>query len=396
MEKVLFLINAREFGGLEIVLLDWLSRVDYSNVSVVLGTRGDALAERLAANGLAVENIKLTVSADEPFWKAFPRWLRVLSSIRPARTVFLEGNIGEFNMMAVLAAWWSTRGNAFLFAGGWGCAPASKPVSSAKRILHYGFLPEVGLYRYKEILEQRFRGRLLRRTFVASQALKGNLLDHFGYPASRTSVLYHGVDTRRFQPSMSERIAYRRAQCIPDHATVIVSHGRLAPVKRVDRILKAFEVLSAEDTNLWLLMTAYGTYKEEVEKQVASTTAHRRIKLIGFHQDASKILKAADIYVLASDNEGFGVALVEAMSTGLVCVATNCQGPAEIIVNGENGILVRTADEEVLIGLRRALGLSQQERARLVEQARKTVESRFEIHAAVRRALDSMKIASRS
>jgi glycosyltransferase involved in cell wall biosynthesis len=396
MERVLFLINAREFGGLEIVLLDWLSRIDYSKISVVLGSRGDALGERLAARGLPVESVKLTVSADEPFWKALPNWVRVLSSIRPAKTVLLEGNIGEFNLMAVLAACWSTRGNAFLFVGGWGRSPVPTPASATKRKLHYGFLPGIGLYRYGEILEQRLRGRLLRLTFVASQALKDNLLVHFGYPASRTSVLYHGVDTRRFQPSMAERIEYRRVHGIPEHATVIVSHGRLAPVKRVDRILKAFEVLSAEDANLWLLMTAYGTYKEEVEKRVASTAAYRRVKLVDFHEDASKILKAADIYVLASDNEGFGIALVEAMSTGLLCVATNCQGPAEIVVNWENGILVGATDEEVLTGLRRALGLSEEERARLVERARMTVEDRFEIRAAVRRALDSMEIASRS
>lgn len=395
MERVLFLINAREFGGLETVLLDWLSGIDYSQASVVLGCRGAALTEKLTARGLPVETIMVAIPADESLWTALRKWMRLLSSIRPARIIILEGNVGEFDLAAILAAWWSSRGNAFLFVGGWGRSSAPGSVPPARK-LHYGFLPGIGLHRYWRLLEHWLRAKLLRRTLVASQALKENLRVQFGYPTGRISVLYHGVDPGRFRPSEAERVAFRRARGIPEDAIVIVSHGRLAPVKRVDRILRSFDVLSQDDANLWLLLTAYGAYKEQVERLVASTPSNRRIKLVGFHEDASKILKASDIYVLASDNEGFGVALVEAMSTGLVCVATKCEGPLEIVVNGANGILVGGTDQEVLNGLRRAIGLSPSERAGLIEQARKTVEGRFEILGAVRNALDSLGVPSRS
>jgi hypothetical protein len=66
------------------------------------------------------------------------------------------------------------------------------------------------------------------------------------------------------------------------------------------------------------------------------------------------------------------------------------------MVNGENGILVEPTDEGVLSGLKKALDLSQEERNRLAAQARKTAEDRFEIHAAVRTALNSMEIPSPS
>ncbi|MGB6833161.1 MAG: glycosyltransferase, partial [Candidatus Acidiferrum sp.] len=91
----------------------------------------------------------------------------------------------------------------------------------------------------------------------------------------------------------------------------------------------------------------------------------------------------------------FGIALIEAMSTGLVCVATSCQGPAGILTNGKNGILVEATDEDVLAGLRSALRLSPEERLQLASHARKTVEHRFEISVAVRAALDSMDIPTR-
>ena len=395
MEKVLFVVKAKEFGGLEIVLLDWLSHVDFSKVSVVLCCYGtDTLRERLAAARLPVEYVKLAIPEDEPVWKALPKWLRLFSSIRPHKIVILEAVLSELNATPVFAAWWSVRGGPFLFEANWGrsVAPAS---STGKRKLHFGFLPGIGLYRYKERFRQRLRGLLARHTFVVSQGIKDNLISHYGYPAGRTSVLYHGVDHGRFRPSPVERVAFRQANGISEDAIVIVSHGRLVPRKHVERVLNAFEVLSAEHGNLWVMLTCYGPLKAEVEKLAASSAARSRIKLLGFQFDSSLVLKASDIYVLSSNDEGFGIAVVEALSTGLVSVATDGPGPRDIIANGRNGFLVDASNEGVLLGLRRALALHADERARLVQQARKTVEDRFEIGAAIRTALDAMKIPQR-
>jgi len=199
----------------------------------------------------------------------------------------------------------------------------------------------------------------------------------------------------RFKPSISDRLECRRALGIPPKAIVIVSHGRLAPVKRVDRILNAFAALSAEYSNLWLLLTAYGPQKDLVEKTIAGNEVFRRVRLLGFQEDTSKLLNASDIYVLASDREGFGIALVESMSTGLVSVATKCLGPADIIEDQRNGLLVDATHEGVLGGLRQAIRLNPVDRARLGESARQTVLDRFEIYSAIRRALKSLGIPSR-
>jgi glycosyltransferase involved in cell wall biosynthesis len=395
MEKVLFLMKAREFGGLEIVLLDWFSRIEYSKVAVALCCYGtDTLAKKLATNVTAVESVKLTVPDSEPFRRAFPQWLRLFSSIRPDKIVILEAVVSEFDVTPVLAAWWSNRRDVFLFEANWGRATLP-PSSMVKRKLHYGFLPGMGLYRYKEILAQRLRGRLARHTFVVSQGIKDNLVAKFGYPAARTSVLYHGVDVKRFQPSLAERLKYRQAFGIPSNATVIVSHGRLVQRKRVDRILKAFEALSAEHADLWLLLTSYGPLQREIEQFVASIRDFRRIKLVGFQEDPSSLLKASDIYVLASNDEGFGIALVEALATGLLCVATRGPGPSDILTDGENGLIVEPTEDGVLDGLRRALNLNQGERDRCVQRARETVETRFEIGAAIGKALDALEIPRR-
>ncbi len=388
MDRVLFAVNAQEFGGLEVVLLDWLSGIDYSKISVAVAYRSEVLKQKLTALGLPAETIKLTFPTNESTRKEFQNWRRVFSEARPNKIILMEGNVGDLSLAPILAARLSTS-NTYLFAGGGGSTIDPANLSSAKK------KPPLGLYRLKQALKQKFRGILLERNFVPSQSLKDNVVTNLGYPADKTTVLYHGVDTARFQPSPAIRKEFRSAQAIPEDAVVITSHGRTAPIKRVDRILKAFATLAPENPNLWLLLTNYGPLKEEIERAVVSSNAYRQVKLLGFQQDSSNLLKSADIYILASDREGFGIALVEAMSTGLLCIATNCQGPAEILIDGENGILVSPTDEGVLIGLRKALQVSKEEKTKLVAQARKTAQTRFEIQAAVRTALNSMGIPAK-
>src|SRR6266436_10113689 len=111
MQRVLFLVKAREFGGLEIVLLDWLSRIEYAETSVVLCCYGtDVLLEKLASSGLPVESVQLNISDREPFWKTLPKWLRLFSSIRPDKIVILEAMVSELDVTPVVAAWWTNRG----------------------------------------------------------------------------------------------------------------------------------------------------------------------------------------------------------------------------------------------------------------------------------------------
>jgi glycosyltransferase involved in cell wall biosynthesis len=390
MERVLFIVKAREFGGLEIVLLDWLSHVDYSRVSIVVACYGtDALRQKLAALAPRVEVVSLNIPDGASFLAVLPKWLRLFSSLGAHKIVFLEAMVGDFGQTPILAAWLSNRKNVYLFEANWGRAVASP---DGKRKLHYGFLPGIGLYIRIDKFAQRLRARVARHIFVVSQGIKDNLVAHYAYPAARTSVLYHGVNTARYCPSPAEREEFRGANGIPQDATVIVTHGRLVRRKRVDRLLEAFERLYTDHRNLWLLLTCYGPLKDEIETSVSNSPANSRVKLVGFQDDPTCILKASDIYVLSSNDEGFGIALVEALSTGLVCVATNGPGPTDILAGGENGFLIEPTLEGVLAGLRRALTLASEERVFLIERARKAVESRFEINLAIRTALDALEI----
>jgi glycosyltransferase involved in cell wall biosynthesis len=394
MDRVLFVVKAREFGGLEIILLDWLAQVDYTKTSIAVCSYGtDALRTRLAALGPGVESVTLDIADDAPFWRELPGWIRLLSSLHPSKVIFLEGLVGDFSASPVLAAWLCTRfshsGCVYIYESNWGKAV---PPKGGKRKLHYGFLPGIGLYRRKEMFKQKWRVRLTRRIFTMSQGIKNNLAMHFGCAPEHISVLHHGVNTARYSPCAKDRLAFRQANGIPEDAVVLVSHGRLVRRKRIERLLQAFELLYAEHPNVWLVVTAYGPLSQEMEKAVASSPARSRVKLVGFQEDPTKILKASDIYVLSSNDEGFGIALVEALSTGLVCVATKGPGPTDILEGGESGFLVEESVEGVAAGLRQALALTPQQRTQMSERARKTVQTCFEIGTVIRQALDALEI----
>jgi glycosyltransferase involved in cell wall biosynthesis len=303
----------------------------------------------------------------------------------------MEGVVPDFDLAPFAAAHFMSRRNLFVFE-----STAPDPVVKTKPRLHFGFLPGLSLWWHKARWNVKARGYLARRTLTASQGTRDKLAAYYGYPSQNSAVLYHGVDTQRFRPSPAIRAEFRAAHGIPEEATVIVSHGRLAKNKRVERIIRAFEALSGEHQRLWLLLSAHGPLREEVERAVAGIDARHRVRFIGFQDDVSRLVQAGDIYVLASHAEGFGIALVEAMSAGLICVATNVSGPPEFIADGENGFLVEESDQGVLEGLTRAVNLNARETEAMQSRARSTAVERFDLQGAIQRALEAFQIPRRS
>src|SRR6185437_15886157 len=97
------------------------------------------------------------------------------------------------------------------------------------------------------------------------------------------------------------------------------------------------------------------------------------IRFLGYVADVCPMLRASDIYALPSDEEGFGLALAEAMACELICVATKTIGPSEIIEDGVNGFLTDLSYEGVLKGLDRALSLDIEERPAMGRRARQRI-----------------------
>ena len=173
---------------------------------------------------------------------------------------------------------------------------------------------------------------------------------------------------------------------------MVVSVARLDRIKRLDRLIQAFGALSLEYNDLWLLLTGDGPLRDELKSLARSVNHRENIRFLGHVEDVCAILRASDIYVLPSDEEGFGIALVEAMACELVCVATKTVGRSEIIEDGLNGFLIELTYDGVLKGLHQALRLGHKERAAIGNRARQRVVDNFRVEEAAAKGLAFMEI----
>ncbi|MGN6397845.1 MAG: glycosyltransferase [Mucilaginibacter sp.] len=129
----------------------------------------------------------------------------------------------------------------------------------------------------------------------------------------------------------------------------ILGVGRLAHIKGFDQLITAFSVANLYDTDL--LIVGDGPERAGLVCQVYNLGLRDRVIFAGAKSNLQDFYSQAAVFVLPSRNEGYPNALVEAMSFGCPCIAMDCEfGPAEIIVDGQNGLLVSNGDIEALAG----------------------------------------------
>ncbi len=133
---------------------------------------------------------------------------------------------------------------------------------------------------------------------------------------------------------------------------VVISAGRITRQKGFDRLIPAFSPVADKHPN-WQLKI-FGsrqveTVGEDLDRLIAAHDKQRSITLAGFTSHLHEEMAKASIYVMSSRYEGFPMVLLEAMACGLPVVSFDCpSGPADIIVDGETGLLVPNGDVKAL------------------------------------------------
>lgn len=137
---------------------------------------------------------------------------------------------------------------------------------------------------------------------------------------------------------------------IPDRKKQILSVGRLAPQKGIDKLMKiAAAVLRAHPDWQWLLL-GEGEQRAELEQFIAENNLHNRLILMGNVADVDAYLRQASILVSTSVYEGLGMNILEAKRMGVPCVSFAIIGPQEIIHDGIDGYLVQPFDCDTMTG----------------------------------------------
>ena len=157
-------------------------------------------------------------------------------------------------------------------------------------------------------------------------------------------------------------------------ATRIAAVGRLEHQKGFDTLIAAFAILAQDRPDCTLDIWGEGPQREELERQAEHLGIADRVTLRGLSDRPGGWIRQCDVFVLSSRYEGFPNVLGEAMAAGLPTVASNCEfGPAELVEDGENGLLVAPEDPQALAEALKKLLSDDGLRERLSAKARDVV-----------------------
>jgi glycosyltransferase involved in cell wall biosynthesis len=210
-----------------------------------------------------------------------------------------------------------------------------------------------------------------------------------GLAADRIRQVPNGVDVDRFAPAdAAQRLELRRRLGLPGDRPLVLFVGVIAPDKRPDVLFDAWLQLQADPTTASTLVLVGATNPDLYElgdrlgdrlRSAASSSGFGdRVVFAPPTHDIQDYFRAADIYAMPSAREGSPIALLEAMSCALPCVASRLPGSTDdIIDNDRNGILVPSGDANAFAGALRSLLLDRNTAAALGARARETVLQRF-------------------
>ncbi len=371
------------WGGLERIVQDWFERIDYSSCRVTLVVTSKAWLEIFQRH---FDEKKLPVEIKEfPFsLEAEPKYLflemfKFLKSLKPTVVIYVQGAFTDFRWPTVLAGSLVTRHNAYLHENLGPPAPIVQHYSTALKWLTQRILSLI-------------RVLSVRKTVVLSKEIKDQLTADWGYPQDKVQVRYHGIDVKEFYPSADKRLHIRQALNIKMSDFVFIVPARMAKEKRIERAIDAFSQMTKAVDDLWLLIVGDGHLKKELEEMASQKSCRQKIIFLGHQDKMPEYLNAADCYVNSSDVEGLCIALLEAMACGLVCIATKCAGPTEIIQNSHAGFLAEKNSHAILEAMKSAFSLKKTEREILIQKGIKFVAKQFELNQLVKNALDAMQI----
>lgn len=130
------------------------------------------------------------------------------------------------------------------------------------------------------------------------------------------------------------------SQCPPISRPAVVTLGGLHSYKGMQDLISAFAIAQKTIPDLALYLLGEGPMRSRLEKQASLVKSRGGIHLVGFVPDPRPYLSQADVFVLSSHREAFGLALAEAREAGCAVVGTNVGGIPEVLEFGRCGILV--------------------------------------------------------
>lgn len=200
--------------------------------------------------------------------------------------------------------------------------------------------------RPKRVLANRVMLRAHDRVTAVGKFVKQALIDNEGISEDRIEVIYNGIDATRFShaedPSL--RAAVRDELKLSADARVVLQVARFHPVKDHATAVRGFAAAYAQHADAVLVLVGDGDQIEATRQLAGELKLGDSVRFLGVRSDIPRLMAAADVFLLSSVSEGISVTLLEAMGCELPIATTAVGGNAEVVVEGENGLLSPRGD----------------------------------------------------
>lgn len=370
--KVLHIITRMSKGGAQENTLLNVSRVDDARFESWLlsgpsaGPEGDILG-KVRAGGVTFHEMRQLVREPAPLRDTIA-YLKLLRFLRRHKFDIVHTHSSKAGILGRWAAYWS-----------------GVPVivhSSHSHVFYGYFHPLVtAFYKVMERAAAKVSDSLQELTSIG---VKEHLHHKVGR-AEQFQVVYSGQDLGGFLApgDPAERAALRAELGLSDEHLAVACVARLAPIKGHNTLLPAFAKALESNPNLRLVLVGTGELESQLKDLAKSLDIEEQVIFTGMREDVAALLKASDLFVLASLNEGLGRALVEAGACGLASVATRVGGVPEVVLDGETGLLAPPGDAAAMAEALTRLAADPELRARMGRAAREHVHPKFSIESMI-------------
>jgi L-malate glycosyltransferase len=169
----------------------------------------------------------------------------------------------------------------------------------------------------------------------------------------------------------------------PNPPRVLLHASTFRAVKRIDDAVRAVSTITSP--NVLLLLSGEGPERPHIEALVTELGLAGRVRFVGTATRLVELLPLADLFVLPSETESFGLAALEALASGVPVVASAVGGLPEVVRDGETGLLVPPEDPAALARAIESLLTDEPRRVTMARCAREDALARFSPEPAVNR-----------
>ena len=333
--KILHIITRLEFGGPPLSLLDLIARLDRETFDVSLATGFTPACERDMIEEARKLNIEIfTVPS-------LVRDMRILSDLRALWQIMRIIKKGGYHIVHC-----HTSKAGFI-------GPLAARLAGAKVVLYspHGTILQGYFGRIQTkffILLQRFAAFFINQIICLTKLEISQYLEAGIGSTTKYNFIYNGIDVESMAQRRADRLTMRKDLRIGPNDYVGVSVGRLVPVKGYNHLIEAISLLKHNIPDIRLLLVGNGRERKALEEQAEAAGLLDYVRFVGLRRDIPELLSCADIFILSSLNEGFGLVLVEAMAMRLPIVATRVGGVPEVVEHEKTGILVEAQDPQAM------------------------------------------------